>query len=104
VVGPLPVSFTRRADKQIDDAIVWWQRNRTKAPLALSQDVEEALQLISNSPHIGALARNTRLRSVRRVFLHRVGYYLYYRAQGVPPKAIEIVAFWHSRRGSKPRV
>jgi hypothetical protein len=104
VTERLPVKFTRRADKHVDEARIWWRENRTKAPGALAEDLEQALELISSQPHVGALARNVRIREVRRVYLNRVGYYLYYRIHGDPPTMIQVVAFWHSTRGKGPRL
>jgi len=104
VVARLPVFFTRRAGRQIDDAMEWWRQNRSKAPNALAEDIDDALDVISANPGVGAIARNVRLARLRRVFLHRVSYYLYYRVHGSPAKRIEVVAFWHSRRGATPRI
>jgi plasmid stabilization system protein ParE len=48
-------------------------------------------------------ATNERLRGVRRVLLPRVGHFLFYRV--APRKqAVEILAFWHASRGSRPRL
>jgi plasmid stabilization system protein ParE len=100
----LPVTFTRRANRHIEQASAWWERNRLKAPLAIPEDVEEVLELISTQPHIGALAKDVDLADVRRVFLNRVGYYLYYRVIGEPPTSIEVVALWHARRAGGPKL
>ncbi len=99
----LPVKFTPLADAHVESAARWWRDNRTKAPDVLSEDLAEALELISTQPHIGAVARNVRLRNVRRVYLHRTGYYLYYRIRGAP-RMVQVVAFWHSSRRSGPHV
>jgi len=104
VTDRLPVKFTRRADRHVDQARIWWWENRTKAPEALAQDLEQAIALISTQPHVGAFARDVRMPNVRRVYLNRVGYYLYYRVHGNPPNTIQVVAFWHSARGSNPRL
>jgi plasmid stabilization system protein ParE len=50
-------------------------------------------------PHVGARARSTLLHEVRRIHLSRVRYYLFYR---VTPDTIDILAFWHSSRGTDP--
>lgn len=72
--GSVPITFTRRAAEQADAAGRWWRENRTKAPNALSEDLEQALTLIAAQPGIGAMARNTRLTGVRRILLSRVRY------------------------------
>jgi plasmid stabilization system protein ParE len=54
----LPVKFTFSALRSIDEALVWWSRNRDKAPHALAEDLEQALALISSYPQIGTRARH----------------------------------------------
>lgn len=85
----LVVGFTRRADRHVQDAASWWRENRPKAPQAFVDDLADALELIATHPHIGASARNVRLRKVRRVYLSRTGNYLYYRIRGNPPQSLE---------------
>ena len=100
----LPIGFTRRAAAQTEVAGRWWRENRTKAPDALREELEQALQLIASQPEIGAMARNTRLAGVRRLFLSRVSYHLYYRVLADPTRSIEVLALWHASRGDKPKM
>jgi plasmid stabilization system protein ParE len=51
-------------------------------------------------PEIGARARNIALPGVRRLHLARIHYDLYYRLVEAP-RRLEILAFWHSSRGSE---
>jgi hypothetical protein len=44
---------------------------------------------------------NVSLRGVRRVHLARIRYHLYYRATS---SAVEVLAFWHARRGTGARI
>ena len=37
---PLPIRFTRRASRQVDEAGQWWPEHRTKAPAALREELE----------------------------------------------------------------
>ena len=100
----LPVSFTRRASLQVAEAGRWWSVNRAKAPDALREELERALQLIASQPEVGAKARNAKLAGVRRILLGRVGYHLYYRLRNTPSPSIEILALWHASRGQGPGV
>lgn len=95
------VSFTPRASREVGEAKRWWRANRTKAPDALEEELRTTLELISSTPMIGAVARNVSLPGVRRIFLNRVNYFLYYRPD-VKLQRIEIVALWHARRGAAP--
>jgi hypothetical protein len=76
---PLPVHFTLRASRQVAEAERWWRDNRTKAPDALRDELEQALKLIATQPEVGARAQNAKLASVRRILIRRVRYHLYYR-------------------------
>lgn len=99
----LPISVVGSAALAIKDAAAWWLANRDKAPDAFAEELERAFQLIALQPDIGARAQNTKLKNVRRVHLARVHYHLYYRVVTEPP-AIEILALWHTGRGSDPQI
>ena len=98
---PLHVDVSDLAKAQIRAAEEWWRLNRPKAPNAIREELERASSLISVEPEIGARARNISLTGVRRLHLARVHYYLYYRVVS-DPERIEILAFWHTSRGSGP--
>lgn len=100
----LPVSFTRRASKHVDEAGRWWRENRAKAPEALREELAQALQLIASQPDVGAIARNAKLAGVRRILLSRVSYHLYYRILETPARSIQVVALWHASRGEGPQL
>ena len=97
----LPLVFTRRAERQLENAVAWWRANRPAAPNALIQELTRALDLIACQPGIGAVASNSRLAGVRRILLEPVGYHVYYRVRPVL-RRIDILAFWHGQRGSSP--
>jgi hypothetical protein len=52
---------------------------------------------MSTQPNIGAIATNVRLPGTRRVHLSKVRYHLYYRVLR-EPKAVEVLALWHTSR------
>ncbi len=87
----------------VAEAKRWWRANRTKAPDALEEELRTALDLIATTPGIGAVARNVALPGVRRIVLNRVNYYLYYRPKP-ESRMVEVVALWHARRGTGPRL
>lgn len=97
------LKLLRRASNQISDAAAWWAANRPSAPKALVRDLRQALRAIAEQPNAGRRVRGAAFQNVRRVYLARVRYYLYYR---VNPNddTVEIVALWHSSRGSEPPV
>jgi len=97
----LAIRVARRATAEIDEATVWWEVNRTAASGAIADEIERAFALIRSQPRIGALARNAALPGIRRIHLSRVHYHLYYR---IAPESIEVLAFWHTSRGSVPSI
>lgn len=97
----LAVRFSTLAADEIESADRWWKRNRPAARSAITEELACALEVIVRQPSAGALARNVRLAGVRRVRLARVSYHLYYR---VTPEAVEVLAFWHARRGTPPPI
>jgi plasmid stabilization system protein ParE len=97
------VAFTPRASREVTEAKRWWRANRTKAPNALEEEIRTALDVIATTPGIGAVARNVALPGVRRIFLNRVNYFVYYRPRA-ESRIVEEVALWHARRGTGPRL
>ena len=100
---PLHIEVSELADQQIREQDAWWRQNRLKAPNAIREELERISSLIAFHPDIGARARNVRLPGVRRIHIERIHYSVYYRVVG-SPQYIEIVAFWGSRRGTRPPI
>jgi hypothetical protein len=99
VSAPLEIAVSRLAARQIRAAEAWWRINRLKAPNAIREDLDRVSALIAIQPEVGARARNVALSGVRRVHLARIRYDLYYRLVDAP-RRLEILAFWHTSRGS----
>jgi len=97
----LGVRIKPRAQREIERAAEWWAQNRLAAPGAVRKDVEAALALLVEEPGIGTKVETARSDVVRRLYLPRVRYFLYYRVHG---KFLEVVALWHaSRKDGPPR-
>jgi len=90
-----------RAQAQIEKAAGWWAQNRPAAPGAIRDELERILSIISTQPGIGVTARRKRIPGLRRVHLSRIDYFILYR---VSDGVLEILAFWHTRRGSQPEL
>ena len=80
---------------------LWWQANRPAAPAALEEELRRAFALISEHPSVGARALNANLAGVRRIYLSRIRFHLYYLVRSAP-EAVEVLALWHASRGSEP--
>jgi plasmid stabilization system protein ParE len=90
-----------RAQRQIDEAAAWWAANRPGAPGAVRTDIQTALLLIAGQPGIGTRVELGRAEVVRRLYLRRLRYFLYYRVRG---RHLDVVSFWHERRGDVPSI
>src|SRR5258706_9469279 len=99
----LPIEVEPAAKRQLADAHAWWEVNRPAAPNAIRDDFREMTRTLARTPRIGPRATDTRTPDVRKVFLPRVGFVIYYRVIGSPP-ILEIMAFWHARRGKGPPI
>jgi plasmid stabilization system protein ParE len=95
----LGVRIKPRAQREIERAAEWWAENRPAAVGAIRKDIEAALALLVQEPGIGTRIETTRSDVVRRLYLTRVRYFLYYRVRG---NFLEVVAFWHSSREAGP--
>ena len=95
----LHVEVTPRAAIQIEAAATWWAKNRLAAADAIRVDFQEAKALLSRQPGIGATSSTARYPELRRLYLSRVRYHIYYYVRG---DKVVIVAFWHASRGSSP--
>ncbi|WP_018228155.1 type II toxin-antitoxin system RelE/ParE family toxin [Methyloversatilis universalis] len=97
----LTVRISARAATEIRRAAAWWQENRSAASSAVAADFSAAIALLVEQPGIGARHEGSRVPDVRRLYLGRLGYFIYYRADGT---CLDVLAFWHGRRESPPRL
>jgi len=93
------VRVSKRAQGQIERAAQWWDEHRDLAPQAFDEDIAKAFLLLATEPLIGAPFPFPSARGVRRVYLARIRYHLYYR---IRRRTVEIIAFWHTSRGTGP--
>jgi plasmid stabilization system protein ParE len=91
------IRIRRRAAEQIREADDWWRKHRSHAEL-LRQEIRRALTFLRETPRVAA--RDSQWPHVRRFYLRRVGYFIYYR---IGDEYIDVLAFWHEARGTSPR-
>ena len=103
MTNSLRVQVTALAARQIREAESWWRINRTAAPDAIAQELQRAFSLVASQPQAGGRATNLKLANVRRVYMPRIKYHIYYHVVDAPER-VEIVAFWHARRGDGPPI
>ena len=95
----LPYRIKARAKCEIERAAAWWSENRRAAPGAVRLDVEQAIEMLCAQPGLGTRVETGRSPQIRRLFLDRTGYFLYYR---VNRGALEVISVWHSSRERGP--
>ena len=91
----LIVRIKPRAAREIHAAARWWSENRPAAPGAVRSDLKSALDVLAEQPGIGSKVENARDPGIRRLYLARTRYFIYYRRRG---DFLEVVAFWHASR------
>lgn len=95
----LTIRISGRAASEIQAAADWWADNRPAAPGAVRSDFGEAVSLLAEQPGIGAAYQGSRVPGVRRLYLGRVRYFVYYKAEG---HDLKVLAFWHASREAQP--
>lgn len=98
---PLQLFLTRRAAREIDRAAEWWASHRPAAPGAVRTDLETTFALLTQRPSIGTPVPEASSPGVRRFFVDRIRYWIYYR---VRDNRLEVVSVWHASRGSGPTI
>lgn len=98
---PLRVKIAARAARQVREAAEWWAVNRPASLGAIALDVRESVALLAEQLGIGAKYAGARTSGVRRLFLSRVGYFIYYKAE---EGELRVLAFWHASRERQPVV
>ena len=94
------ILISKRAAGQIQRRAQWWADNRPAAPGAVAADVGEAVRLLAEQPGIGAKYEGARTPRVRRLYLGRLEYFIYYTADA---NVLRVLAFWGASRGKQPR-
>jgi plasmid stabilization system protein ParE len=95
------IRISSAAAAHIEAAAEWWRTHRDKAPDAFDEDLDAAFELIRSAPGSGSRVKARRI-GVRRVWLGRIGYFLYYREGD--SDIIEVLALWHAARRSRPQL
>ena len=93
------IFISKRAATQVHRRATWWAENRPAAPGAVAADFGEAVRLLAEQPGIGSKYEGSRTAGVRRLYLGRIEYFIYYKADA---KAIRVLAFWGASRGKQP--
>lgn len=94
------VSFTLTAQQHVDREKAWWLENRDHAQV-FTEELEQALNIVSLIPAAGTFYTASPVPGVRRVYLRRVELHLYYTFD---ERSVVIRALWGARRLHGPRL
>jgi plasmid stabilization system protein ParE len=75
--------------------------NRPAASTQVETELELAFRMLARTPRVGATARPDPGREIRRLLLPRIRYHVFYSVID-SRKTVEILALWHTSRGSEP--
>lgn len=92
----MKIRFKRRAQDEVRKAAAWWAEHRRDAQL-IERELTQAFVRLLEHPYLGEPVPNASVPMLRRLYLRRVRYHLYYVIDGT---AIVVMAFWHSSRNS----
>jgi plasmid stabilization system protein ParE len=79
----------------------WWRSNRPSAPNLFLDEFEQATLLLAAVPDIGPLFARSSVRGVRRLFLRRTRYWIYY-LHGAVHAVVYVLEVWSTSRGAEP--
>lgn len=97
----LQVIIKPRALRHIEKAAQWWSHNRPAALGAIRLNLQSALRVLAEHSGIGTKVERDRKVDVRRFYLTRIRYFIYFRVTG---QSLEVITSWHERRGAEPSV
>ena len=89
------------AARQISEIDEWWRVNRTASSRLFVEELSQAYELVRYQPDIGRPVIGAKSNRVRRIRLRRSRYHVYYQ-ESDDGEAIEVLAVWHTNRGSGP--
>ncbi|MBK9260358.1 MAG: type II toxin-antitoxin system RelE/ParE family toxin [Polyangiaceae bacterium] len=92
---------TAAADEAVEQIDSWWRANRLAAPDLFLEEFAAALALLVEAPDIGAPYPHRTISGVRRFYLTRTRYHVYY-VHDTDAGEVVVLMVWSSVRGSAP--
>jgi plasmid stabilization system protein ParE len=94
--------YAPRARQQIERALKWWRENRPLAPTLLADELDEYLDKLLETPHLGEPWGERGGVEIRKVLLPRTKKKLF--VMRPEPDVVRIVCFWGGQRGRDPKL
>ena len=95
------VVFVAEAEEQLKRIDKWWVTHRGTSPDLFLDELDRAIDLLSELPDIGSPFRRTRRPGVRRLLLRRSKHWVFY-VHDRRRSIVYILALWSTLRGSDP--
>lgn len=95
------VELSARARRELQRITRWWKENRQGSPHLLEDEFTAAGAMLATHPESAPVA--PRYASVRRLFLPRTRYAIYYEVVHTERRVV-VLAIWHTARGQEPRL
>ncbi len=95
------VVLVDEAEQQLKSIDRWWQANRQASPDLFLDELDQAIELLSELPDIGSPFKRTKRPGIRRLLLQRSKYWVYY-FHDRRRSLIYILTLWSTFRGSDP--
>ncbi len=95
------VVLVDEAEQQLKSIDHWWVAHRQASPDLFLDELDQAIDLLSDLPDIGSPFKRTDRPGIRRLLLRRSKYWIYYfhdRRRSI----VFILALWSTFRGSNP--
>lgn len=95
------VQLLAKAKAELEVIERWWALHRREHPDLVSEELAEAAATLAASPDAGLEYAPRRRPGIRRIFLPRSRYHLYYRVLQ-DERSVEILAVWYAGRAKGP--
>ena len=93
------MQISNRAAAEVRRRAAWWEINRPAALGAVAEDFGDAVKLLAYHPGLGSRYGGSRAVGIRRLYLGRLKYFVYYKADA---HTLKVLAFWGGERGKQP--
>lgn len=101
--GPIKITISKRARRQIERAATWWLENRPAAPSLFVDELVRAERLLLQHPEAGVSYATYRNGIVRRLLLGDTWQHLYYRYSS-GRKEVVVISVWGAPRRTGPKL
>jgi plasmid stabilization system protein ParE len=99
----MKIVFTPEGDRQTSEKERWWREHRPASPDLFADELADALDLIANTPNVGAVYETVSGKAARRVLMPRTKNHVYFEVDEAHERVI-VHAVWGTPRGQGPKL